>query len=58
MLLVMLYAITSKMEEKDKNLSSIDVMIIKFPCAIALHLYLYPEVNKGMVIMKLANNNP
>ena len=32
------------------------VLLVKFPCAIALHLYLYPEVQKGMTIMKFANN--
>ena len=33
------------------------VFIIKFPCAIALHFYLYPEVAKGMNLMKFANNH-
>jgi hypothetical protein len=32
--------------------------LVKFPCALALHLYLYPEVENGMVIMKFTNNNP
>lgn len=32
------------------------VFYVKFPCTIALHLYLFPEVNKGMTIMKFANN--
>lgn len=31
---------------------------VKFPCCIALHLELYPEVGKGMELMKLSNNYP
>ena len=37
---------------------SVWVLYVKFPCAIALHFYLYPEVQKGMMIMKFANNQP
>ena len=37
---------------------SIWVLYVKLPCALALHLYLYPEVQKGMMIMKFANNQP
>jgi hypothetical protein len=33
------------------------VFFVKFPCAIALHFALYPEVAKGMEIMKFANND-
>jgi len=29
---------------------------VKFPCAIALHLSLYPEVAKGMNLMQFSNN--
>ena len=32
------------------------VFFVKFPCAIALHFCLYPEVAKGMNMMKFANN--
>ena len=32
------------------------VFLVKFPCAICLHLVLYPEVHQGMKIMKFANN--
>jgi hypothetical protein len=31
------------------------VWIVKFPSAVALHLYLYPEIANGMSIMKFAN---
>jgi len=34
---------------------SFDVYFVKLPCAIALHLCLYPEVAAGMNIMKVAN---
>jgi len=34
------------------------VFYVKFPCAIALHFCLYPEVAKGMELMKFANNHP
>ena len=42
----------------EEEKSSLAVLIVKLPCAIALHLSLYPEVRKGMVIMKFANNQP
>jgi len=32
------------------------VLLVKFPCAIALHLFLYPQVEIAMGIMKFANN--
>ena len=32
------------------------VFYVKFPCAVALHFVLYPEVAQGMQLMKLANN--
>ena len=35
---------------------SFPVFFVKFPCATALHLKLYPEVAKGMNVMKFANN--
>lgn len=34
------------------------VFLVKFPCTIALHFVLYPEVAKGMAIMKFANQQP
>jgi len=33
------------------------VFYVKFPCAIALHFCLYPEVAKGMELMKFASNH-
>ena len=35
---------------------SFAVFYIKFPCAIALHFFLYPDIAKGMNLMKFANN--
>lgn len=34
------------------------VLLVKFPCTVALHLFLFPEVQTGMKIMKFANNQP
>ena len=34
---------------------SFAVFYVKVPCALALHFVLYPEVSKGMNLMKLAN---
>lgn len=32
--------------------------IVRFVCCIALHIMLFPEVRKGMIIMKYVNNHP
>ena len=34
------------------------LFFIKWPCAVALHFAMYPQVLKGMKIMKFANNQP
>ena len=34
------------------------LFIVKIPAAIALHLEIYPEIERGLVLMKFANNNP
>ena len=58
MLVCMNYAIlTNENGDYTPCLShSFAVFYIKFPCAIALHFCLYPEVAKGMNLMKFANN--
>lgn len=58
MLTCMMYAIaTNDGGEYTPNLAhSYAVFIVKFPCAIALHICLYPEIAKGMNLMKFANN--
>ena len=38
-----------------KLANNFGVFFIKYPCVFALHLKLYPEIAKGMNIMKLAN---
>lgn len=44
-------------EEEELEMSdSFLVFYVKLPCAIALHFCLYPEVAKGMNLMKFANN--
>lgn len=35
---------------------SFALFIVKYPCAIALHLAVYPQFGKGLAIMKFANN--
>ena len=34
------------------------MLYVKFACAYGVHLYLYPEVQKAMMIMKYSNNHP
>lgn len=48
---------TTEHAERDFALSEW-VLYVKLPCSLALHLYLYPEVQKGMALMKYANNQP
>lgn len=45
-------------EEKKKFLPEIDVLYVKLPTTVALHLVLVIEVQQGMMIMKHANNQP
>jgi hypothetical protein len=58
LLLSMLYAmITNENGDYTKNIAhSYAVFFVKFPCAMALHFVLYPEVANGMNLMKFANN--
>jgi uncharacterized membrane protein len=57
MLTCMLYAInTNENCDYTPNVAhSFAVWIVKFPCAVALHFFLYPEVANGMAVMKFAN---
>lgn len=57
MLVCMLYAMwTNENGDYTPNIAhSYAVWIVKFPCAVALHFFLYPEVANGMNIMKFAN---
>jgi len=52
------YAIaTNEDEGYSPNIAkNFGVWIVKFPCVLALHFVLYPEVANGMSIMKFANN--
>lgn len=60
----MLFCMTAALRENENNEYSRDyagsvwVLYVKLPCALALHFYLYPEVQKGMEIMKYSNNQP
>lgn len=55
MLVCMFYSMLASEEYKAEFSHSFDVYFVKLPCAIALHLCLYPEVAAGMNIMKVAN---
>jgi len=54
------YEIVSNSDgEYDPNIAkNFGVWFVKFPCVLALHFVLYPEVANGMNIMKFANNQP
>mmetsp|Transcript_11642 Transcript_11642/g.17667 ORF Transcript_11642/g.17667 Transcript_11642/m.17667 type:complete len:211 (-) Transcript_11642:29-661(-) len=54
----MLWAImTNENNDYEATLAhSYTVFFLKFPCSVALHFVLYPEVAKGMNLMKFANN--
>lgn len=58
MLLCMLYAIITDEggAYTPQVASNFALFYVKFPCAVALHFVLYPQVGKGMKIMKFANN--
>mmetsp|Transcript_12165 Transcript_12165/g.20504 ORF Transcript_12165/g.20504 Transcript_12165/m.20504 type:complete len:137 (-) Transcript_12165:403-813(-) len=58
MVTCMLVEIVNKDEFSNIFIPQRTLLMVKLPCAIALHLHLYPEVHKGMVIMKFANNQP
>lgn len=60
MLIAMWYAIkTNEYGDYTPNLAhSFAVWFVKFPCTLALHFVLCPEVINGMNIMKFANNQP
>lgn len=60
MLLGILYSIfvqkTAELTEFDTG--SFVLYIVRFVCSVALHIMLFPEVRKGMIIMKYVNNHP
>jgi hypothetical protein len=57
MLYCMIFEITLPGNEFTSEMShSFTLFFVKFPCALALHIILYPEVARGMMIMKFANN--
>lgn len=37
---------------------SLMLFLVKIPCSIALHLLLYPNIERGLALMKFSNNNP
>ena len=53
----MIYEIYEELQEEEKEMTKdFKVFWVKLPCAVALHFVLYPEVGKGMNMMKFANN--
>jgi hypothetical protein len=63
LLICMLYELKTEYETEGSLYSpnfsgSFPVFFVKFPCCLALHFVLCPEVSNGMNIMKFANNNP
>jgi len=56
MLTCMVYELyLEAMEEEAELTDKFNVFWIKVPCSVALHFVLYPEVGKGMAVMKFAN---
>lgn len=61
---IMLIAMAIKIFENEGDRYSISyatsytLFSIRFICAIALHVVIFPEVRRGMVIMKFVNNHP
>lgn len=60
MQLGILYSIFVQKSEEFSNFESGSFMlyIVRFVCCVALHIMLFPEVRKGMIIMKYVNNHP
>lgn len=60
MIIAMYYAIVTNEGGKYGThfVDSFPLFVVKFPCAIALHLVLYPQIEKGLRLMKFSNNNP
>lgn len=58
MLGCMVYQILNEPEGSRFFPDDFSIFFVKFPCAIALHFCLYPEVARGMELMKFANNHP
>lgn len=60
LLFSMVYAIlTNENEDYSPNIAhNYAVFFVKFPCTLALHFVLYPEVANGMNMMKFTNNQP
>lgn len=58
MMICIVYAMMTN-EENQYNAyfaHSFALFYVKFPCCVALHFFLYPEVQKGLRIMKFSNN--
>lgn len=60
MIFAMYYAIVTNEggEYGNKFPHSLALFAVKIPCSLALHLELYPEIDRGLLLMKFVNNNP
>ena len=56
MLITMLIEMYDTKDELLAFTPDFKVFFVKLPCAYALHFALYPEVAKGLNMMKFANN--
>ena len=54
----MYYHLINSAETERQFIGDFNLFLVKFPCCIALHFVLCPEVAKGMELMKFANNHP
>ena len=60
MLAAIFYAVITNEagEYGNKFPHSLMLFLVKIPCAMALHLEMYQEIDAGLVLMKYANNHP
>ena len=58
MLLGMCLDIFESIDYKIFAANTYRLQFVRFACSIAMHLLLYPEVKKGMILMKYTNNHP
>lgn len=60
MLVIVYYAIWTNEDNRytPNYAKNFPTFFVKIACVMALHFVLYPEVSKGLNIMKIANQHP
>lgn len=58
MLVICYYAIMTDPQYIPMYASNFPLFYVKIACVLALHFVIYPEVSKGLNIMKMANQHP